>query len=81
MESKQTGLALSLTLSPEHARASSPVKFSHDYLCPSPEAHGAVSFGLDYVLYTAVSDSEDFGPTSADALLPGGQEAWPTPSL
>ncbi len=32
MESEQTGLALSLPLSPEHVRVSSPVEFTHDYL-------------------------------------------------
>ncbi len=32
MESKQMDLALSLPLSPEHVRASSPVEFAHDYL-------------------------------------------------
>ncbi len=35
MESEQTDLALSLPLSPEHLRASSPVEFAHDYLYPS----------------------------------------------
>ncbi len=32
IESEKTGLALSLPLSPEHVRASSPVEFTHDYL-------------------------------------------------
>ncbi len=34
-----------------------------------------VSFGLDNVLFTAASDSENFGPALANALLPSGQEA------
>ncbi len=55
MESEQTGLALSLPLSPEHIRTSSPVEFAHDYLFPSPEAHDTVSFELDDVLFTAAS--------------------------
>ncbi len=46
-----------------------------------PGAHQArdfVSFGLDDVLHTAASDSEDFGPALADALPPSGQEARPS---
>ncbi len=78
MESEQTGLAFSLPPSPERARANSPVEFLHDFLFPSPKAHDFVSFGLDDVLQTAASDSEDFGPALADALPPSGQEAWPT---
>ncbi len=35
MESKWMGLALSLPLSPEHVRASSPVEFTYSYLYPS----------------------------------------------
>ncbi len=61
MENEQTGLALSHPLSPEHVHASSPVEFAHDYLYPSPEARDTVSFGLDDVLFTTASDSEDFG--------------------
>ncbi len=80
MESEQTGLAFSLPLSPEHVRVNSPVEFAHDYLYPSPEARDTVSFGLDDVLLTAASDSEDFGPALADAFPPSGQEARPTPS-
>ncbi|CAM4467751.1 unnamed protein product [Leuciscus chuanchicus] len=38
MEYEETGLALSLPPSPEHTRGVLPVEFSHDYLCPSPEA-------------------------------------------
>ncbi len=68
MESKQTGLALSLPRSPEHVRANSLVEFAHKYLYPSPEARNAVSFGLDDILFTAASDSEDFRPALADAL-------------
>ncbi len=56
----------------------SPVEFAHDYLYPSPEARDTISFGLDDILLTAASDSEDFGPVLADALLPSGQEAWPS---
>ncbi len=78
MESEQTGLAFSLPPSPKCARANSPVEFLHDFLFPSPKAHDFVSFGLDDVLHTAASDSEDFGPALADALPPSGQEARPS---
>ncbi len=78
MESEQTGLAFSLPPSPERARANSPVEFLHDFLFPSPKAHDFVSFGLDDVLHTAASDSEDFGPSLADVLPPSGQEARPS---
>ncbi|MGL5643640.1 MAG: hypothetical protein ACRCW3_02595, partial [Metamycoplasmataceae bacterium] len=48
-------------------------------MIPSPEARDSVSFGLDDVVLTAASDSEDFGPTPADdALPPSGQEPRPT---
>ncbi len=76
MESEQTGLGFSLPPSPE--RANSPVEFVHDFLFPSPRARDTVSFGLDDILHTAASDSEDFGPALADALLPSGQEARPS---
>ncbi len=59
MESEQTGLAFSLPPSPEHVRANSPAEFAHDYLYPSPGARDTVSFGLDDVLLTAASNSED----------------------
>ncbi len=78
MESEQTGLAFSLPPSPERARANSPVEFLHDFLFPSPKARDFVSFGLDDVLHTAASDSEDFRPALADALPPSGQEARPS---
>ncbi len=78
MESEQTGLAFSLPPSPERARANSPVEFLHDFLFPSLKAHDFVSFGLDDVLHTAASDSEDFGPALADGLPPSGQEARPS---
>ncbi len=78
MESEQTGLAFSLPPSPEHVRANSPVEFLHDFLFPSPRACNIVSFGLDDILHTAASDSEDFGPALADALSPSGQEARPS---
>ncbi len=78
MESEQTGLAFSLPPSPEHVHANSPVEFVHDYLFPSPRARDTVSFGLDDILLTAASNSEDFGLALADALLPSGQEARPS---
>ncbi len=78
MESEQTGLAFSLPPSPDRARANSPVKFLTDFQFPSPKARDFVSFGLDDILHTAASDSEDFGPASADALPPNGQEARPS---
>ncbi len=59
-------------------RANSPVEFAHDYLYPSPEARDTVSFGLDDILLTAASDSEDFGPVLVDALPPSDQEAQPS---
>ncbi len=58
----------------------SPVEFTQDYLFPSPGACDTVSFGIDDVLLTAASDSEDFGPALADALTLSGQEARPSPA-
>ncbi len=78
MESEQTGLAFSLHPSPDRARANSPVKFLPDFQFPSTKACDFVSFGLDDILHTAASDSEDFGPALADALPPSGQEARPS---
>ncbi len=78
MESEQTGLAFSLPPSPEHVHVNSPVEFAHDYRYPSPGTHDTISFGLDDILLTAASDSEDFGPALADALPPSGQEAQPS---
>ncbi len=78
MESEQTDLAFSLPPSPECVRANSPVEFLHDFLFPNPRARDTVSFGLDDILHTAASDSEDFGPALADALPPSGQEARPS---
>ncbi len=72
MESEQTGLAFSLPPSPERVRANST---GDDYLFPSPRARDTISFGLDDILQTAASDSEDFGPALADMLPPSGQEA------
>ncbi len=69
-ESEQTGLTLSFPLSPEHVLVNSPVEFAHEHVYPNPEARNAISFGLDNVLFTAVSDSEDFGLALADALPP-----------
>ncbi|XP_077081417.1 uncharacterized protein LOC143735218 [Siphateles boraxobius] len=78
VEFEQTSPALSLPPSPRHARGM-PVEFSHDYLRPSPGARDAVSFGLEDILFTEASDSEDFGPTLADEVIPpNGQEARPT---
>ncbi len=78
MESEQTGLVFSLPPSSEHVRANSPVEFAHDYLYPSPGARDNVAFGLDDILLTAASDSEDFGPALEDALPPSGHEARPS---
>ncbi len=49
-----------------------------EYLFPSPEARNIISFRLDNMLFTAGSDSEDFGPALADALPPSGQKARPS---
>ncbi len=49
-------------------------------IIPSPRARYTVSFGIDDVLLTAASDSEDFGPSLADALPLSGQEARPSPA-
>ncbi len=70
MESEQIGLAFSLP--PSSERANSPVESLHDFQFPSPRARDTVSFGLDDILHTAASDSEDFGPALADALPPSG---------
>ncbi len=78
MEREQTGLVFSFPPSPEHVHANSPFEFAHEYLYPSPGARDTVSFRLDDILLTAASDSEDFGPALADALLPSGQEARPS---
>ncbi len=75
VKSEQTGLTFSLPPSPERVCANSPVEFVHDFLFPSPRARDTVSFGLDDILHTAASDSEDFGPALADALPPSGQKA------
>ncbi len=72
--------SLSLPPSPERHRANSPVQFSRGYLAPSPEVRDTVSFGLEDILYTAASDSEDFGAALLDVLPPSGQEAWPSPA-
>ncbi len=82
MESEQTGLAFSFPSFPCPTRACvcefTLLNFAHDYLFPSPRARDTVSFGLDDILQTAASDSEDFGPALADALPPSSQEAWPS---
>ncbi len=64
MESEQ--FSLSLPPSPGHHRANSPVQFSRGCLAPSPEARDAVSFGLEDILYTSASDSEDFRAVQND---------------
>ncbi len=46
--------------SPERVRTNSPVEFVHDFIFTSPRARDTVSFGLDDILHTAASDSEDF---------------------
>ncbi len=48
---------------------------AHDYLFPSSRARDTVSFGLDDILQTAASDSEDFRPALADALPPARPSA------
>ncbi len=78
MESEQ--FSLSLPPLPGLYCANSPVQFSHSCLAPSPEAREAVSFGLEDILYTAASDSEDFGAMSLDVLPPSVQEARPSPA-
>ncbi len=65
-------------LSPSLPRVRAPVEFAHDYLFPSLGARDTVSFGLDDVLLTAASDSEDFGPALVDALPPSSQETRPS---
>ncbi len=66
--------------SPKRVRVNSPVEFTQDYLFPSPRARDTVYFGIDDILLTAASDSEDFVPTIADALPLSGQEARPSPA-
>ncbi len=44
----------------------SPAEFAHEYLYPSLGARDTVAFGLDDILLTAASDSEDFGPALAE---------------
>ncbi len=78
MKSEQ--FSLSLSPSPGCHHGNSPVQFSRGCLAPSLEARWAVSFGLEDVLYTAASDSEDFRAASLDVLTPSGQEAWPSPA-
>ncbi len=75
--SRHSSPFLSPSLS-ERARANLPVEFLPDFQFPSPKARDFVSFGLDDILHTAASDSEDFGPALADALPPSGQEARPS---
>ncbi len=49
-------------------------------LHPALRARDAVSFGWEDILYTAASDSDDFGAASLDVLPPSGQEARPSPA-
>ena len=49
------------------------------YAKASEQAGSLLSFGLEDVIYTAASDSEDFGPAlTDDAIPPSGQETRPT---
>ncbi len=75
--SRQASHFLSLPLPSAHVRIRRS-NFCMIFCFPSPKAHDFVSFGLDDVLHTAASDSEDFGPALADALPPSGQEARPS---
>ncbi len=59
--------------SPGRQRTYFLVQFSRGCLAPSLEARDAVSFGLENILYTAASDSEDFEAASI-------QEARPSPA-
>ncbi len=87
MESEQTGLAFSLSLSlPStcdriHRLNLRMIIFflARKDLTPSHVTRGCdtISCGLDDILLTAASDSEDFGPALADALPPSGLP-WPT---
>lgn len=71
MASEQADFPLSLSPSPKcSTRAGSPVEFMRRDLC-------YVSFGLDDILFTTASDSEDYGTSVADALPLCGQEAQP----
>ncbi|KAF4100361.1 hypothetical protein G5714_018557 [Onychostoma macrolepis] len=78
MESEQ--FSLSLPPMPGRHRVNSLVKFSPSCLAPSPKAQEVISFRMEDILFTAASDSEDFGAASLDALLPRGQEARPSPA-
>ncbi len=78
MESEQ--FSLSLPPSPGRHCANSRVQFSRGCLAPSPEARDSISFGFEDILYTAASDSEDFGATSLDVLPHSGQEAQSSPA-
>lgn len=60
-----------LSHSPEcNTCINSPVEFIQQELRFSPEACNAVSFGLDNVLLTVASNTEEDGMASADALPP-----------
>ncbi len=79
MESEQF-----FTFSPSIAwasRANCPVQFSCGCLAPSPEAQDTVSFRLEDILYTAASDSEDFGAVSLDRFPGLGSSPSPLASL
>ncbi len=74
MESEQ--FSLSLPPLPVRHRVNSPVQFSRGCLAPSPEARGVVSLGLEDILYTAASDSEDFGAARRRGLLRPILNSW-----
>ncbi len=75
IESEQ--ISLSLPPSSGRHRANYLVQFSRSCLAPSLEAREAVSFGLEDILYTAASNSEEFGAASLDVE---DQEAQPSPA-
>lgn len=49
----------------------SSVNFACEDLCPSLEAHDAISFGLEDISYSATLDTAEF-----DTLPQSSQEAW-----
>lgn len=54
----------------------SSVNFASKELCPSLDAHDAISFGLEDILCSASLDTVEFGRGQTDALPPSSQEAW-----
>ncbi len=59
-------------------RANSPVEFTQ-IICFLARGH-VILFRDRCILLTAANDSEDFGPSLADALPLSGQEARPSPA-